>query len=338
MPEPIALSPRLQKIFSETKLVCFGRYALEVPAEAQFTFGTISVPGKVEIVQGGGVAGERRYLADIKKIKEKDETAEITYSGVGPVKNSWQIHFSEDVHHRENGLFYIDTYINLGEFTFIFGDSTEEGETQKEPLARQATIARNLRLRPEDEIPSEPGFCLERAFLGEDTYSDQEMVNAGIHLPSFPDVKFSVRSNKDAYADYPPEEFETRLRGQLSLLTRINKAKKSQGLLYPKRSVLREGKRHLHHWRGEESLFVRPDGTHDFEWALVGTPRDVANPSEFSAGMFTKVAHNSVGAAKSASLSDEEAVALWDKLLSGLKFRVWVPGSPSGSYFLDPKK
>ena len=43
--------------------------------------------------------------------------------------------------------------------------------------------------------------------------------------------------------------------------------------------------------------------------------------------MFTKVEYNTVGAAKSASLSDDEAVALWDKLLSGLKFRVKVPGT-----------
>jgi hypothetical protein len=52
--------------------------------------------------------------------------------------------------------------------------------------------------------------------------------------------------------------------------------------------------------------------------------------------MFTKVEHNMVGAARRASLSDDEAVALWDKLLSGLKFRVKVPGAPEGSYFIPP--
>jgi hypothetical protein len=106
-----------------------------------------------------------------------------------------------------------------------------------------------------------------------------------------------------------------------------------QGVLYPKRDVLREGKRDVQHWKGEESLIRRPDGTHDFEWAFVGTPTDVANPSEFHAAMFTKVEANMVGAAKAASVSNDEAVALWDKLLSGLKFRVKVPGAPEGSYF-----
>ena len=159
------------------------------------------------------------------------------------------------------------------------------------------------------------------------------MINAGIHIPAFPDVTFSVSSNKDAYSDYSPEEFNGRLRKELSLLTRIKDAQLQQGVRYPKRTVLREGKRTVQHWHGEESLIRRADGTHDFEWAFVGTPGDVANPSEFSVQMYTKVAHNTVGAADKASLTDDEAIALWDKLLSGLKFRVKVPGAPEGSYY-----
>ncbi len=171
-----------------------------------------------------------------------------------------------------------------------------------------------------------------------DQYDEQEMVNVGIYLPSLSDVTFSINSNKDAYADIDKTEFEKTERDKLSLLARIKAAQKTQGALYPKRDVLREGKRNVQHWKGEESLIRRPDGAHDFEWAFVGTPTDVANPSEFHAAMFTKVADNTVGAAKKASVSDDEAVALWDKLLSGLKFRVKVPGAPEGSYFIHPGK
>ncbi len=338
VPESIPLSPRLQNLFSTTKLVCFGRYALEVPSEAVLNMGNVSIPANVEIVPGGAKAGEQRLAEDIQKIKNKDSTAEITYIGVGPVSNSWQIHFSESDTAREIGIFMFDTYVNLGEFTFIFGEGIDKNDAEKAALSRMAETAKNLRLRDKDEVPNEPGYCIEHAFVGESTYSQQEFAQAGIYLPSFPDVTFSVSSNKDAYSDYPPEEFERRLRGELSLLARINSAKKRQGIFYPSRNVLREGKRNLHHWRGEESLFLRPDGIHDFEWALVGTPKDVANPSEFWARMHTKVARNIVGAAKASSLSNDEAVALWDRLLTGLKFRVKVPGSPPGSYYLEPKK
>ena len=216
----------------------------------------------------------------------------------------------------------------------MLGDASKKGETESAVISRQRERAKSLRLRAADEVPDDPGFCIERGFMPGDRYGDQEEINAGIYLPSFPDVAFSVRSNKDAYMDYDKARFEEMKRNELPLLARIRGAQKIQGTSYPERDVLREGKRDVQHWNGEESLILRPDGVHDFEWAFVGTPGDVANPSEFGAAMFTKVEHNMAGAAKEASLSNDEAVALWDKLLSSLKFRVKVPGAPEGSYYL----
>ena len=135
--------------------------------------------------------------------------------------------------------------------------------------------------------------------------------------------------------DYSSELYE-KMHTELSLLGRIDLAQKKQGKNYPSRTLLREGKRQVQHWHGEESLIRRTDGVHDFEWALVGKPKDIANPSVLEVKMYTKVAHNMVGAAEASSLTDEEAIALWDKLLAGLKFRVKVPGAPPGSYYIDP--
>ncbi|SDM96701.1 hypothetical protein SAMN05216517_107153 [Janthinobacterium sp. OK676] len=198
--------------------------------------------------------------------------------------------------------------------------------------------ANNLRLRDENEVPKEPGYCVKNGFMSDDKYDNQEMADAGLYFPSLPDVTFSITANKDAYGDYPPAEYDAKVRGKLSLLARIQEAKDQQGKNYPPRTLLREGKRDVQHWHGEESLIRRTDGVHDFEWTLVGTPRDIAYPAVLEASMYTKVAHNMVGAAEAASLTDEEAIALWDKLLSGLKFRVKVPGAPPGSYYIDPDK
>lgn len=333
VPESVQLSPRLSQLFLKTKLVCFGRYALEIPVEAQLVWRSASFPSEVEVFPGGLDASKQRIKDDIAKLKEDDKTVEITYNQPGPIENSWQIRYYPGKNAKSVGLYFFNTYINKGELTFILSGSLK-GETEEAAAARQVIRAKSLRLRAPDEIPAEPGYCIEHGFMAGTSYKDQEMVNVGIVIPSLPDVSFSVSSNKNAYGDYTPEEFEKIQRPKLSLLARIKEAQDDQGIHYPNRTVLREGKRNVHHWRGEESLIRRKDGTHDFEWALVGTPRDVANPSEFSAQMFTKVEHNTVGAAKSASLSDDEAVALWDKLLSGLKFRVKVPGAPEGSYFI----
>jgi hypothetical protein len=333
VPQPVKLSPTLQSLFAQTKLICFGRYAIEVPMEAQLSWGSVWFPSDIDIVTGGPSSLKGQVEKDIVKLKEKDETAEITYNGEGPVPGSWQIRYYEGETAKEFGLHFFNTYVHKGELTFVFEDSVGKGNTEEAAVARAASRVKSLKLRAPNEVPSDSGYCIEHAFLSDNLYSGQEMVSAGIYLPSLPDVSFSISSNKDAYGDYPPEQFEKRQRVKLSLLNRIKQAQEDQGILYPSRTVLREGKRDVQLWHGEESLIKRKDGTHNFEWALVGRPKDVANPSEFGAQMYTKVENNTVGAAKAASLSDDEAVALWDKLLSGLKFRVKVPGAPPGSYY-----
>lgn len=336
VPEPVKLSPRLRTLFEKTKILCFGRYAIEVPQEAQLVWGSASFPSDIDIISGGIEKAKLRADKNIGKLKREEDTAEITYNGPGPIEDSWQTRYFENEFAKEDNSLFFDTYISKGEITFVLGDAIEKGETESTVIARQRAQAKSLRQRAAEEVPTEPGFCIERGFMAGDQYGDQERVSAGIYLPSFPDITFSIRSNKDAYADYDKAEFEQMKRDELSLLGRIKGAQDMQGALYPKRDVLREGKRDVQHWKGEESLIRRPDGTHDFEWAFVGTPTDVANPSSFGAAMFTKVKHNLVGAANKASVTDDEAVALWDKLLSGLKFRVKVPGAPEGSY-LYPK-
>ena len=336
MPEAVKLSERLQSLFAKTKVVCFGRYVLEVPKEAELTWGSAVISGDVTFIRGGMEASRRRVAEDIARIKRKSDTAEITYNKEGPVEASWQIRYYESETAKEYKLHFFNTYVNKGDLTFILSGSVDDNETEDAAAARLAARAKNLRLRAADEVPNEPGYCIPHGFMTDKLYTAQEMVSAGIHFPSLPDVTFSISSNKDAYGDDSPAEFETEKRGELSLLARIEQAKKDQGLSYPSRTVLREGKRDVQHWHGEESLIKRKDGTHDFEWAFVGTPGDVANPSEYHAVMFTKVKHNVVGAAHAASVTDPEAVALWDTLLSGLKFRVKVPMAPEGSYLVHP--
>jgi hypothetical protein len=336
VPETVSLTPKLQDLFKETKLVCFGRYALTVPKEAQLIWGSAWFPSQIDLFRGKREAIKELVEREINKIKSADKTATITYNNPGPIEDSWQFRYYDSEAAKEYNLHFFNTYINKGDLIFLLGGSVEKGQSEDETAAQEASRAKSLRLRREDDIPSEEGYCIEHGFMTSSFYGGQEMISAGIYFPSFPDVTFSISSNKDAYSDYPKEEFVRMKVEELSLLARIRQAQAQQGSNYPDRTLLREGKRNVQHWHGEESLIRRPDGTHDFEWGFVGTPKDVANPSEFGVAMFTKVEHNTVGAAKAASLNDDEAVALWDKILSSLKFRVKVPGAPEGSYYLPP--
>lgn len=327
-------SIRISKLFLKTKLLCFGRYAIEVPKETDLIIGN----SIIDVEKYNFENLQLKIKHDIKIILFEDDTAEITHNKEGPIENSWQIRYYDSKFSKRDKFLFFKTFINKGDYTFIIGDVVSEGKTESEISDHQAFSAKNIRSRDLEEIPSDPGLCLEHGFFAERLYKEQEIDNAGLYLPSFPDVTFSISSNKDAYGDYPPAQFETEMREELSLLNRIQGAKDIQGSSYPKRTLLREGKRAVQHWKGEESLIRRTNGVHDFEWALVGKPRNIANPSVLEVKMYTKVAHNMVGAAEAASLTDDEAIALWDKLLSSLKFRVKVPGAPPGSYYIDPDK
>jgi len=338
VPELITPSPQLKKLFQETKLVCFGRYALVLPKEAQLIWGTTSFPSKISSFPGSPDEIKERVAKDIAKIKYDDKGSEITYDNRGPIESSWQIRYFDSKAAKRLNLLFFNTYIGKQDRIFLLGNAIEEGQSEEQVAAAEGNRAKSLHLRLDDAVPSNDGYCIEHAFMASSFYGDQEMVNVGIYLPSLPDVTFSISSNKDAYADYPKEEFEKEKREELSLSARIRKAQEEQGTMYPQRTVLREGKRNVQHWQGEESLIKRLNGVHDFEWGFVGTPKDVANPSELIVNMYTKVEHNVVGAAKKASLTDDEAVALWDELLSSLKFRVKVPGAPEGSYLYPKSK
>ena len=338
MPGNFKLSKRLDALFLKTKIMCFGRYALEVPQEAQIISGGTIILSEIKTMSGGITEKNKLIEEEIEKIKKSGPDSEIKYNGKGPVENSWQLQYYDGELSKEGGWLIFKTYILKGNHIFILDGSTRKNETIAESIENQMVRANNLRLREINEVPKEPGYCVEHGFMSDDKYESQEMADAGLYFPSLPDVTFSITSNKNAYGDYPPAEYDAKVRGKLSLLARIQQAKDQQGKNYPARTLLREGKRDVQHWHGEESLIRRTDGVHDFEWTLVGTPRDIAYPSVLEASMYTKVAHNMVGAAEAASLTDEEAIALWDKLLSGLKFRVKVPGAPPGSYYIDPDK
>jgi hypothetical protein len=323
-------------MFREVKLVCFGRYALEIPRDAELAWGSASFPSDISVVKDGPGVLESLINAHVDALRLQSSSAEVVYSGVGKSPGSWEIRYFENKFAKRDDALFASFYIAKGGLIFLLSGAKEPPETNASFAKRSYQRIDDLIVREEDVTPTAAGYCVDRGFLTADYYNDQETVSVGFYLPQYPDVTFSISSNKDAYGDYPKEEFEHRLRNQLSLLSRIKAAQDQQGIRYPSREVLREGKRSVQHWKGEESLIRRTDGTHDFEWAFVGTPEDVANPAEFNVQMYTKVAENTVGAAAKASLTDKEAVALWDKLLSGVKFRVKVPGAPEGSYYFLP--
>lgn len=207
MPDNLKISKRLEVLFLKTKIVCFGRYAIEIPKEAELIYGNISFPSRIEVIKGGIFAKDEKIAEDIRKIKMNSQSSEIISNENGPIENSWQFRYFDNKFSKEDGDVFFRTYVKKGDITFILSGSIPKGGTITSAAATQLARANSLRLREKNEIPAEPGHCLGGGFMSDKNYNDQEMADAGLYFPSFPDVTFSITSNKDAYGDYPPAEY-----------------------------------------------------------------------------------------------------------------------------------
>jgi hypothetical protein len=319
VPNRIALSGKLNALFSKTKNVCFGRYILTVPAEARLVFGYQEFPAK--IITHKNVAGRAKELADayIVNLKQEEHEAEVAYFGPGTIPSSIQIRFFADALLKQEGAQGIRNFDQIGDHVFEYGWGSDDEKSANQIMKRMAGIARNLRVRDNAEVPKEPGVCIDEGFIADNTSNDQEIFSAGIFLPSIPDVRFSIMSNKNASTEGP---------NGVGLIARHEGAMKAQGVVFAVATEiarLRMGRHMVNNWDGEEVL-LRHNGeagaiAHEFLWEFVGKTGDRAKPASVDIHLDTAVADNTKFATRG-SLSDDEAVALWDKLLSGLRFRI----------------
>jgi hypothetical protein len=320
------MSRRIEKLFEHTKLLCFGRYVLTAPIASRLEFGRDfpTLPDQADDI-------EKVMAAERAKILKGHKTAEITYFGKGPVANTWLIRSYGDKFAKELELEGFRIYYIVGPHIFMEGTATAKSQnmTVERIFKDIVETASNLRLRSPDEVPRDQGLCHEYGFTRVDGSQGAAFSQAGLHMAALPDVVFSVQSNQSQ---------STKGSNGYGLLKLINDRKREAGSNYPKLTTLREGKKKVHGWDGEESLVRMADGSHDFEWMFVGESGNVARPGNLDVTMFSKVASDRVGAAEASSLNDEEAIALWDKLLEGLKFRVAVPGAPPEAIAIQPGK
>ncbi|WP_432725796.1 T6SS immunity protein Tli4 family protein [Variovorax sp. W6] len=319
------MNRRIEKLFEHTKLLCFGRYVLTAPANSRLAFGR-----DFPTLPNQAVDIEKIMEAARSKILAGHKTAEITHFGKGPAPNTWLIRSFGDKFAKELQLERFDIYHVVGPHIFIDGDATAKSyNITAESILRDAVeTARDLRTREPDEVPTEQGLCHEYGFTRLDGAKGDVLTQVGLHMAELPDVVFSVESNQTVSTSFASNSY--------GLLKLIADRKREAGGSYPKLTTLREGKKKVHGWNGEESLVRAAEGFHDFEWMFIGeNGGSVARPGHLNVAMFTKVSSDRVSAAPASSLNDEEAIALWDKLLDGLKFRVAVPGAPADAVAIE---
>jgi hypothetical protein len=321
-------APRLDQLFARTKLMCFGRYAVELPEETEQIMGFQQIAGgfkqfPVTRFSDAGLLLKEHWKEVLAENRSAHALCPITE---GPARNAKFMWYYEDEFDREDDTRMLDGAVRVGSAVYLYeGMAAKIEHLSPEALfERMSTLMRGMRAWDGTSVPREPGVCIDGAFIHEPTHRFQEIMSSGFVFPSLPDVHFSVMSNKNASTEGDNGK---------GLLQRVDEARREQ-VFYPY-TMLRSGPRVLHGlWDGEEVLARRGDGALQFNWELVGERGNVARPPWLEVSFRTRVADNKVGAALYSAISDEQAVALWDRLLENLKFRVAVPGATAQSVAL----
>ena len=315
----IELTPRLKPLFEKTRTICFGRFLMQIPATASVVYGPAEVETPIEYFEGHGAKVAEHLaerLAEIQKEQEfllKDDF--VTLPLFGKVIDG-KIPGQKIVFGSKNQIGYtIYSFVPVGKDLFV--QHLNSVLPQYDRIATFNKVASHLRYRSESEVPAGPGTCIEGGFVHlEQKY---ERVTVGVRLKEFPDVHFSVEVHKNQ--ERLPES------GRMELMRKQAEEDAEQrglGSLFARIKILRKEARQLGPWKGMEIASRTPPHeddteTHEFRFQSLGAVNDPLQP-QLDVRLDSGV-NNDRRASVKPSITDEEALALWDKLINSIKVR-----------------
>ena len=319
-------SPLNQKVPSQiSEVVCFGRFIVNVPQSSTVVFGRMNVPYLTELLPGEAINLEKLVANRLVEIGQEKMYAEgelrTSESMVGRVLDGevagQKIVFGVG---KASGDFYrVQSFVKINEDVVlqeanIFG----EGRKYDEVVANLKSAAKLMRPLNDDEVPIESGLCLDHVFMADPEQEIGESFGIGIRLKEFPDVHFSISTTKkDRMVE--SDALEPRL-----LQAERDAIRAGHGDWYARIKTFRRGQRSLGHWHGFEVLALKPSqagagAAHEFVFVSQGEPNNPLLPV-LEIEMHTGVGGNKTGAVRP-SLSDEEAVMLWDAVTESIRIR-----------------
>jgi len=326
------LSPRIQPLFDKTKSVCFGRFLIDVPDTAAVVWGPADVPLGVDIHKSAAsrlseVVHERELALKAEPRFPTSKKLSLYFETLdGALPEMKHVISQQDF--SSTGMLRIDSYYAMGPHLVQLGAQPLE-EDKSSTIDDLNGIARRLRPRSEAEAPAEPGVCIDQGFLPDDAGKDSgsprpEHIRIGFRLEEFPDVHLSIYLAPSNPHDPDSDSLERQIGGGMEAARNAGQSNPFLAL-----KIFRQAKREIHDWTtGYEILTKTPDEAvshahHDFWLKFTGVPHDVLKPYadiEFKTG----VDRDSAGVVRP-TLTDEEAVAVWDKLTGSIRVR---PSNP----------
>ncbi|MCC2955443.1 hypothetical protein LK542_07430 [Massilia sp. IC2-477] len=317
----------VERISGRMKTVCVGRFLIDMPEGIQIGWGQARIDG-FDVSAFDETAGEfQKRIADREaEVRAKPdwrggdknlESATDVKTDSGLVGRIFIHSRTVEEGTRGNGLGGVERYRYEGISTeaLVHGrgisiDLFSEGRDIEwiEDLPR---LVNQLVPNPDNRIPSEPGFCIDRAYVRDLLSADQrEQIMMFARLPHHPDIEFMFIVS----AGLKPEKDGVLARNELadSRLSLVERMRITR---------LRAAPRNIGGLVGEElvELVVEENETrgHSFWWELNGTEDNVFVPHV----VFRMSTGNGDRKPVPSSLSNGAALGLWDKISSSIRIR-----------------
>lgn len=311
---------------NDSKTYCFGRFLIDLPADAEingqsyeYMFGQL----ESERLVGGKLAFEKKMKARESQLRagkhdEKFKLVEV----VGPESPDLRI-FKLTKKLIVSESFGFEAYrLTNDSVLFSMMETAFDASGIDSVLQRLETrLLPNLRFRRAGEIPNDPGFCIKDGFVADDGKTPQyEKAGISFRFKRWPDLTVLVRETRSSKL-------------KTSLLERTSKPFPTEfAAAALEIRHLRKGKHTVGVYKGEEILDALPTDhgfhIHRFIWDVQGTPNSATEPDlyfEFFSGENRGDSSQDIRP----SLTDKQAIELFDAIVNSIRLRPTTPGKSS---------
>ena len=315
---------KVTNISQKMMTVCVGRFTIDLPEDAQVEFAGARV-ASVDIAAQSGYT-EQQLQSDIKELEQglalkkneygqpslekKFDVAAINFTSVmmyyGRRKPVSIMEYGQRIPGTEEGI-SISAFGMKDAVSYIFRGKNLASPRSEDNVLK---VAKNFEALAPGQIPTNPGFCVERGLVREPLDADEnETVTLFASLPGHPDLAIRLDTTiKTNSAEEP-------------LLARdANSSIKRENASHFK--SLRKGPRTINAIPGGEVMdkVKEFNGTssHAFMWEGAGKVNDVLAPT---VTLELQTGQGRPGEPVNSTLSDDEVRQLWERVSSSLKLR-----------------
>ncbi|AZD80747.1 T6SS immunity protein Tli4 family protein [Pseudomonas chlororaphis] len=299
---------------------CFGRFLIDLPPQAEIRAGYYLWGDDIEVLDDTSAALAARINQREQELKSQQHDSkgsmflrQLDFGTGASGLLSWSSEVSSEI-------YLLDTYlVSQPAWRAYKWTGKVSADRELRAIEMSTTLARDLRSREPNEIPSEPGFCIDRGYIA-GSYFQSERFDIGVTFPEYPGAHFEFTSSTGAEEDRLLDRASGFLAGAARMVLGIETLRKREhGGAVP----------------ADEYLLASTDKgqrIYTFAWEARGKDDSITEPNISAALGVRERSSDSSGKLPAPPFkSDKEALAFWDTIIGSVRLRPVSSASSGGS-------